>query len=148
MKLKIIALFMSILVFGCATAPKASQTENLEAKKFVTSDTESTIYIFRTGTLVGAAISFEVSFDGKLLGTVGPNTFHMVKVEPGNHSIAVTSAENTDFENITTTSGENYFFKVHPKMGVVTARTGITMVTEEEGMKMVRKGNLLKSMLY
>jgi len=37
---------------------------------------------------------------------------------------------------------------VHPKMGVVTARAGITMVSEEEGMKMVRKGNLLETMLY
>ena len=148
MKLKVIALFMSILIFGCAAAPKASQADNVEAKKFVTSNTESTIYVFRTGTLVGAAIGFEVSLDGKILGTVAPNTFHMVKVEPGDHSIAVSSTENNDFKNITTEPGENYFFKVHPKMGVVTARAGITMVSKEEGMKMVRKGNLLETMLY
>ena len=148
MKFKIILLLTTILMFGCATVPKASQADEIEAKQFLISDTESSIYIFRGGGIMGAALAFQISVDGKLLGSISPKTFHMVKVKPGNHSISVITNENNDFENITTKAGENYYFKVSPKMGVVTGRAGLTMVSQEEGMEIVGKSKLIKSMIY
>ena len=107
----------------------------------------SIIYINRVGG-VGGAIAFQIAINGKILGSIAPNTYHIIEVEPGEYSISSISNENSDFVNLNTLAGNNYYLKVIAQMGIISARVKISQVSEDVGIKMVNKSKRAKSMNY
>lgn len=96
---------------------------------------------------MGTAIILQVAVDGKIIGSIAPNTFHMVLVEPGDHTISIILRENIDFVNLTTLPFTNYFLNTSAQMGINAGRVKLTLVREEEGMKMIRKSRLALRMM-
>ena len=72
---------------GCATVPMASVEQDLEAKSFTPNEGKANLYIARSKTCFGSAIAFRIMVDGIPIGSVGPGTYHLLAIEPGQHSI-------------------------------------------------------------
>lgn len=75
---------------------------------------------------------------GKLAGSLAPDTYLLVDVEPGKHQIAVLTQESQDGMTITASRGENYFVDLVPKFGWQYARAALKELTQAEGKKAVQ----------
>jgi hypothetical protein len=91
---------------------------------------------------------FRIVLDGKIIGTVGPNTYLLLAIDPGEHSIASHSNENSEMVTFSAEARNNYFFDVNAAMGWNSNRTSIKQVTEDEGRKEVMKSKRTAAMVY
>jgi hypothetical protein len=117
---------------------------DVEAKRFVVAQDRSNIYVVRT--LGIAPLVFQVSVDGRMIGSVAPGTYHLVSAPPGEHTVAAFSQENQEQVKLTTQAGKNYFVEVSRRMGWVSPRVSLTQVADEEGRKMVQESQRAESM--
>lgn len=136
-----IALLLTLLMSGCATVPMASSLEDAEAKLFKTNPDKSTLYIYRN-EMLGGAVKMEVDLNGEYIGTNVAQTYIKKEVNPGKHTL-VSHAENDDTLTIETQKNRNYFIWQEVKMGVLYARTKLTLVTDEIGRAGVKECKLV-----
>ena len=134
-------LIMSLA--ACATAPVAtvaSSESDTSAKKFMPPEGKANLYIAWSNNPNGGARSFNVSLDGKMLGVISPGTYNNVAIDPGKHSIVVTSNLNSAKVSLDAAAGKNYFYEVTASAGTYTAQPSISLVLlEEMGKIMVRQ---------
>ncbi|MFO0795364.1 MAG: DUF2846 domain-containing protein [Candidatus Brocadiaceae bacterium] len=142
----IIMLFITTLC-GCATVQMASPQLDQEAKSFTASPEKSNIYIVR-GMGAGLAVIFQIALDGKIIGSIAPNTYHLLAVTPGQHMISAFSMENSAQVSINAEAGKNYYIKVSTHMGWTVARVGIEIISEEEGKGAVLGAKRAESISY
>ena len=133
------------LLSGCATVPMATPTLDAEAKQFVPPTGKSNVYVFRGGG-PGGAIVFQVQLDGRIIGSIAPNTYHLVAVEPGDHAVAASSNENSRMVRFRALAGQSYFFKIEAQMGWVSARVGLEQVDDEHGREGVVEAKRAESL--
>jgi hypothetical protein len=100
------------------------------------------IYIARESQYFGQAILFQVAVDGKLLGGIARGTYYMAQVPPGEHSVTALSNENQDSLKLKTEASKVYYVKVNARMGAVSARVSLQQLSNEEGMEIVKSGEL------
>ena len=131
-----------VLISGCAsTSLKAPVHEDTKAKQFITEKGKSNIYVYRN-EFFGAAIGMPITLDGKNIGTTGADTYIKVNTEPGSH-ILTSKAENVDTLSLVTQENKNYFIWQEVKMGIISARSKLKLVSEEEGQKGVEECKLV-----
>jgi hypothetical protein len=139
---------IAVLLSGCAaTVPMAMATLDAEAKQFVPPAGQSNVYVFRSGG-PGWAIAFQVQLDGRVIGSIAPNTYHLAAVEPGDHTIAASSNENSRMVRFRALAGQSYFFEIEPQMGWVSARVGLEQVDDEHGRKGVLEAKRAESLYH
>ncbi len=85
------------------------------------------VVFFRTGGLVGAAISCNVREEGKLIGGLSGGKYFVVNFTPGKH-VFTTKSEATDTLNMEIESGETYYVRCSIGAGVVAGRPNLTPV--------------------
>lgn len=125
---------VGMLFAGCAASvPLTPADLDVEAKRFTPPSGRSNIYVFRGGAFGGSAIAFQIIVDGKVIGSIAPGTYHLIVVEPGDHSIAATSQENSKLVRLRAEPGRNYFFEVHAKMGMRSARVDLEVSDDTKG---------------
>jgi hypothetical protein len=100
------------------------------------------IYIARESQYFGQAILFQVAVDGKLLGGIARGTYYMAQVPPGEHSVTALSNESQDSLKLKTEASKVYYVKVNARMGAVSARVSLQQLSNEEGMEIVKSGEL------
>ncbi len=86
------------------------------------------------------------ALDGRVAGKTGPKTYFYWSVEPGEHEIT-SLTENTARIKINAKAGHNHYVWQEVKMGMWTARSQLTEVSEEEGKQGVNECKLIKSEL-
>ena len=119
---------------GCAaTVDLAAPEEDLAAKRFVPEEGQANIYVTREDQFTGSAVLFQLVVDQHAIGGIAPGTYHLIPVEPGHHTISVTTAENQSIEEVDVEAGRSYFFEVKPKMGWFAARAEVDPLSEKEG---------------
>jgi len=135
-------LLLAVLAMsGCASVPMASSMEDAQAKSFKTNPQKASLYIYRNESM-GGAVRMEVDLDGQYVGTNVAQTYIKKEVEPGQHTI-VSHAENDDSLTLNAQKNRNYFIWQEVKMGVLYARTKLSLVSEEEGMAGVKECKLI-----
>lgn len=123
-----------LVLAGCAaTVELAAPDEDLAAKSFTPAEGMANIYVTRKDQFTGSAVLFQLVVDQTVVGGIAPGTYHLVSVEPGRHTISVTTAENQSVEEIEAEAGRSYFFEVKPKMGWMAARAEVKPLSEAEG---------------
>lgn len=135
-------LISSLVISGCASVPMASKMADDAAKKFDVTEGMSNIYIYRNESL-GGAIKMPVLVDEKIAGDTGPETYILITVEPGNHTI-ISKSENDATLSLTTKENQNYFVWQEVKMGLWTARSKLHLVSEAKGRVGVSECKLVK----
>jgi hypothetical protein len=140
LRLLLIMCAGGVMLAGCATVPMATAVQDIEAKSFAPTPGKANLYIARRNAYFGSAITFQIMVDGYPIGAIGPGTYHLIAVEPGQHSILVSSNENSDQVVFEASAEESFYFQAVVLMGVVTARAGIAQVDEGSGKKLVMNG--------
>src|SRR5262249_43925138 len=98
------------------------------------------LYVVRTGVYFARAILFQLIVDGKSLGGIAPNTYHLLVLSPGQHTIAAVSNENQASTTLMVEAGHNYFLRIVPQWGLVTGRVGLETLDENAGREAVQAG--------
>jgi hypothetical protein len=132
------AIALALLVAGCAPLPMADAVPNAEAKKFETGPGLANVYVYRNQVL-GAAIRMAITVDGRELGVTRGKTYLLLRLEPGQHTIASQGQAKTSLA-LDVEAGKNYFvwqgvthnflsFTYHSRLKLVDETTG------QEGVK-------------
>jgi Protein of unknown function (DUF2846) len=131
----------SVLIAGCASAPMASNEQDVRAKTFAPTAGTSNIYIYRNESM-GAAMSMDVAVDGKAIGKTVAKSYFVIPVAPGKHT--VTSRAETDSSvDFTTEPSKNYFVWQEVKMGMLSARSQLHLMGDAEGRAGVSECKML-----
>lgn len=85
------------------------------------------IVFYRTGGLVGAAISCNVRENDALIGGLSGGKYFVVQAQPGKH-IYTTKSEAKDTLNMEVESGETYYVRCTIGAGVVAGRPNLSPV--------------------
>jgi hypothetical protein len=100
------------LAVGCASVPTTDSAADAAAKKFQPEPGKASIYLCRHGAGMGDTRVAETQLDGKTIGGLAPNTFLMVSVAPGHHTLGVAGPTNTEQLPVDAVAGNLYFFDV------------------------------------
>ncbi|GAA4494004.1 DUF2846 domain-containing protein [Pseudaeromonas paramecii] len=141
MKKLIVASFILFGLAGCATVPMADDNQDAAAKKFAVASDKSGLYIFRNESM-GAGVTMDVLLDGKPVGQTVAKTYIYKEVEPGKHSIT-SKSENTDTIEVDAKPGTLVYVWQEVKMGVLYARTKLSVVGDYQGKNGVRESKLI-----
>ena len=141
--------FMAVLLMvvatvfsGCsATVPLMDQQYDREAETFQPKPGKGNVYVARSNAFGGSAIAFEIDLDGRGVGSIAPNTYHLFELDPGQHVIAATSAENADHVVLQVEQGQNHFIQVEPAWGMMAARVSVEEIPPEKGRQLVIEGS-------
>ena len=129
-------LLCNILLIGCAYVQMASHSSDAAAKKFVTDPVKANIYITLTSKWwIANDFAIQALIDGRVVGSLAPNTFVMFSVLPGKHTVAISIGGNVFQQPVELNWGTNYFFEVKPFVG----HFELGLVPEEQGRKEVIK---------
>jgi hypothetical protein len=140
---QLVVVLALALLSGCASVPMMGAEEDTRAKSFAPSPGKANIYVYRNETM-GAAITMDVSLDGKSAGKTASKTYFLFEVDPGTHALAST-AENTSTLQVNAQPGRNYFVWQEVKMGVMTARSQLSLVDEATGKAAVNECKRIQS---
>jgi Protein of unknown function (DUF2846) len=143
-----ISLLAAAALFGCATTtvPMATPVSDAAAKRFMPPDGKANLYVARSNSSFGAAVSFNIVVDGKVVGQIAPGTFYLVVVKPGMHSVAATSSQNSAKADFDAEAGKNYFYEVTATSGAFGARADLGLVLlEPMGKIMVQQAKRAQS---
>ncbi len=139
-------LFCALLYFtGCAvTSGRFSLPDKdpeKKAKTFISKKDRSLIYIYRKGQ-TGAATLAAMSFDGKVVGRTGQDTFFLWETIPGQHRIS-SRAGNTSDLRLDTAAGKIYFVRQVLSGKEGRLNTEHEVVSDSDGMAAVKVSKLL-----
>lgn len=131
---------ISLTLFGCASVPMGDAAKDAELKSFTARPGMAGLYIYRNENF-GGAIRMDVEVDGKPIGQTAAKTYFYKEVAPGKHTVT-SKSENTDTLEVETVAGKLYYIWQEVKMGLLYARTKLSLVSEEEGRKGVLESSL------
>jgi hypothetical protein len=100
------------LAAGCATAPMTSSAQNTEAKTFQVAQGTANVYLARRSNGFGDTLEAYTHVDGQNVGALAPNTFQLVSVTPGHHTLSVAGPTNSEQVDLEAVAGNNYFYDV------------------------------------
>ena len=136
-----IAILLAALVSGCVSVPMASPEQDAAARSFAVRPGKANIYVYRN-EIFGTALRLPVALDGKLVGDTAINTFLVLEVSPGSHTIQ-SKTENGATVTINAVAGQSYYVWQEVKMG---ARAALHHVDEATGRAAVNECKLVASL--
>ncbi|MCC6657271.1 MAG: DUF2846 domain-containing protein [Rhodocyclaceae bacterium] len=114
--------------------------KDAELKSFTPKPGVAGLYIYRNESF-GAAIRMDVEIDGQPIGQTAAKTYFYKEVAPGRHTVT-SKSENTDSIEVETVAGKLYYIWQEVKLGLLFARTKLSLVGEEEGRNGVLESQL------
>lgn len=126
----------SLLIASCASVPMTSASDDAEAKQFTPRPGRGSIYVTR-GLGVGSALVFQTILDGRIVGALAPNTYQLLSVPPGQHTLIVTAVENMQQTTFSVQPGKNYFVEVSVSMGFINGHANIQPISDTRGRSQV-----------
>lgn len=139
--ISLIVVFLS----GCASTSKAPANMSAEAKSFEALQDRGSVYLYRTGRVVGAAGQLNVKVNGMDAGGTGPGTFFKWDLKPGAYTFLSSTGEASAVVQIEVKAGEVYFIRQDARMGIDTGRVSMKEVSDSKGRKEVDGCKLLVS---
>lgn len=139
-------------IVGCATVPteQAEITTLIKQDKVPAKDNAG-LYIYRTSSVIGAALKKDIWVDGKCIGESARGVFFYEEVKGGEtHKVSTESEFSPNDLIVKTEAGQNYYIKQYIKPGVFVGGAGLKLMTPSEGkaditdLKMGVKGTCSK----
>lgn len=139
----------SVFLAGCASVPMTDVSQDSVAKTFQPEAGKAGIYLNRKGAFVGGAVLVQTVLDGRIVGSIAPNTFQLLSVAPGDHYLTTSGQfENAVQAKVNAEAGKNYFFDVSLGMGFAQAHVNLKQIGEEEGKKDVIASKRAEAVTY
>jgi hypothetical protein len=127
------ALAFAALLTACASGPKMAE---VESKIPALKANEGRIYVYRSSSMMGAAIQPNVLLNGKVVGESKPGGFFFVTVAPGPMEIS-TSTEVEKKLTFTLEPGQTRYVRTSIGFGVMVGRVYPELVDPAQGAKEV-----------
>lgn len=144
MKTFLVVAFTASNLIGCASVPIGDAKQDTALKVFMVSADRSGIYVYRTGSILGAMVKMDVTVDGMFIGQTASNTYLYKEVIPGKHTVT-SKAENTDSIDIEAMPGTLIYLRQEVQMGILYARNKLRLVDEVAGKKGITETNLAET---
>ena len=96
------------------------------------------VVVFRSGTIVGGAVSCAVHENGTKLTSLPPGRYAVLSISPGPHDLAVVS-EAKDTYKVDAQAGATYYAKCTVGAGFLAGHPHLTSSTEAEFARMGEK---------
>lgn len=134
-----LVLLLVFTMAGCATVPMANTQDDAAGKAFHPPPPGlASLYVYRE-SIFGAAYTLSLSMGQRLLGTLAPDTWFKLDVEPGQYDMRCT-AENTASTPLAIAAGETRYVETAVRMGLMAPRCAIFEVTSEVARPAILRG--------
>jgi hypothetical protein len=130
---------------SCASTSKASESKNSEALTFEAPADRGSVFLYRTGRMVGAAGQLQVRVNSQAAGGTGPGTFFRWDLKPGTYTLSSSTGESSAVVQIEVKAGELYFVRQDARMGIESGRVTMKEVDDKQGKSEVSNCKLLVS---
>ena len=138
-------LVAALVLAGCvsftppAPSPFASAASDAQAKQFAPPQGKANLYVSRPGELrlIGSPPPYGVTLDGKVLGGIMPGMYYCLSLEPGNHSLGVSSPDGADTATVRVEAGKNYYYQVDTSTTGYRTRLSLGLVILEPAGKLM-----------
>ena len=120
---------------ACATVPTVGVDVAAQVKEVVTPpEGKSGIYVYRSNSVVGAALKKDIWIDGKCIGESARGVVFYEEVEGDQEHIVATESEfSPNLLTLNTEQGKNYFVQQYIKMGAFVGGANLRLVDAVEG---------------
>ena len=136
----------TVLFLGCASISKSPESASLDAKTFAPPEDRGSVFLYREGRAVGAAVQYQVKVNGMDAGGTGSGTFFRWDLKPGTYALASSTTESSAAVQVEVEVGKLYFFKQMSLLGLKDGgRIFINPVDEPTGKMAVSELQLLVS---
>jgi hypothetical protein len=108
-------LCLLTIAFGCASVPMTDTSADTQAKQFQPTSGMASVYFVRQSNGFGDTLDEYIHVDGQSVGAVAPNTYILLNVPPGHHTITVEGPTNSEQTQLDATAGNLYFYSVSIK---------------------------------
>lgn len=126
--------FILVLISGCTSARQYVPLPDIS--KPVDSQ-NARIFVLRP-TAFGSAVYMKITENILDIGLTGANSFLVWDRAPGHASIGG-EAENDDVVDVQVVGGETYYVQQHVRMGIISARNDLELLSKDEGEKLLKK---------
>jgi hypothetical protein len=134
-----------LIMAGCASTSKAPTSLSDGAKSFEPPTDRGSVYLYRTGRAVGAAVQLSVKVNGTEAGGTGPGTFFKWDFKPGTYTFHSSTAEASAVVQLDVKAGEVYFIRQDARLGIDQGRLTMKEVSDSKGKKEIQGCKLLVS---
>jgi hypothetical protein len=136
-KISFILLFILVWEHGSSQNKLTRKQKDSIAKSETPLQSKSVVYFIRSG-LFGGAVDLRLDCDSFFVGRINSNTYLYTVVDSGDH-VFKARAENNFNLKVHLEGGKTYYYAIEAKMGIMTARTKLRALTDEEGTKYLSK---------
>lgn len=134
-------LSVLLLVAGCASVPKAADSEDAAAKQFRPMSDKGRVYVYRSA-FIGQLISIPIHINDKPWGQTQGKSFLVADLAPGEYTF-LSKAENESTVKVQVEAGKLYFVWQEIVMGAFTPRAHLYLVDDSKGRHDVMQTSLL-----
>jgi hypothetical protein len=128
---RLLILAVPALLAACASGPKMAEvSSSIPGLK----PDQARIYVYRSGSMLGAAIQPKVMLNGKAVGESKPGGFFFVDVAPGPIEVTTTSEVEKKL-SFTVAAGQTRYVRTTVGLGVLVYRVYPELVDNAEGTK-------------
>jgi len=131
MKRLIATLVISLIQFGCASAPVGDPQQDAELTELTVAPDNAGLFIYRNQTNY-MGVSTDLWLDGTPLGQTTAKTYLYTPVAPGRHDIT-SNAGNTDTLEVDFKAGSMAYVRQEVEFAADPAQVRLYLVSEEEG---------------
>jgi hypothetical protein len=131
---KLMLVFITLLVAGCATGPKYTEvSSSIPAMQ----PDKGRIYFYRTANMFGSGIQPKVKLNGEIVGKSKPGGFFFVDREPGNYKV-VLSTETDKKLSFQLEPGNEKYVRMTVGLGLVVYRVYPELEDKNVAMEEIR----------
>lgn len=138
-------VIVSLAVAGCVSVPSAAPELQVVALSFKPAGGKARIYVYRPGGAFGSASKLSVAIDSQIVGRTAAGTYLMVDLEPGAHRVSSPTGENESSVSIDAMADSVYFVKLWPKMGFMSAHSGMERMDPAEARAAIGTARMVQS---
>ncbi|GEM_PF-4868776 len=128
----LLCLFVSLMIFqGCSTTSKIAFFE----EKF-NSDQEALVYVYRLKSMVGALVAWNVNLDDKVVASLRPGGYTVLRVSPGLHVVKIGESHTLvqALGEVIAQNPEAFMAKAREIYFVRSGGFGVEFATKEKAM--------------
>jgi Protein of unknown function (DUF2846) len=144
MKRYILVAAISLLV-SCVSAPKATPEAQANARLFQTVPGKAQLYIVRPSSF-GMAVLYQVSIDGRMVGSLPAETFMVETLTAGSHTVTLFNSTSQENTTIDVESDKNYYLRFGMTPTATSNRARCKVVSGDEGRQLVGNNTMVESM--
>jgi hypothetical protein len=133
---------IALTLGACASLPRMDDAENTAGKRFEPVPERGVLYVYRESPF-GFAVTLPTSVDGRVVGSLGSDTWYRLELTPGRHEVTC-HAENTPTHALYVFANEVKFVEVAIQFGIMQPRCRVFEPTDEVGRKSVQGGRGLR----